>query len=504
MTLEMKNIHKSFGAVDALKDVSFTVGPGETHGLLGENGAGKTTLMNVLAGTFPPDSGRIFVNGREIRGMTPRKSSALKIRFIHQELSLCNDLKVYQNMFLGEEATSKYGFIDRKAEIDRAQSVLDYMESGVRADAPLSSLETAQKQLVEIARALLFDSELIIMDEPTTALNTNEINHLFGIMNKLKKQGVSFIYISHKMPEVFGICGKYTVLRDGSFVQTGLINEIDERKAAELLIGKTFVSAHLKETIKPNIGGETVFSANGISGATFKDVSFSVRKGEVVVITGLQGSGDGELAQSLFGALPVSAGTLEIEGRPLNMGSIKSTMRSGVGMIPRNRKERGIVPHLTILHNHSLACFTSKHAKLLVSRKEEERRFARGREAIDIKIGSPGDLITSLSGGNQQKVILSKWLAIDAAVYIMDNPTQGIDIGSKYAIYKLILGLARQGKAVIVFTTEFPEIRQLADRCLVMYRGGINAVIEYKDLTEAAVMRCSTGGKTEAQYEAAV
>ncbi|MDR2766715.1 MAG: sugar ABC transporter ATP-binding protein [Treponema sp.] len=492
MNLEMKNIFKVFGPVTALKDVSFAVGPGEIHGLLGENGAGKTTLMNVLAGTFPQDKGEIIINGKTVSGMNPRRAGAMGIRFIHQELSLCNDLRVYQNMFLcGEFA---YGpFISKKEEIKRAQEVLDYMDTGISATTLVGELETAKKQLVEIARALLFKSELIIMDEPTTALNTREIEHLFTIMNRLKGEGVSFIYISHKMPEVFEICGKYTVLRDGNFIETGEIKNIDEQRATELLIGKTFVAAKLKDTVQES--GKTVFKVDGLSGKTFSDVSLELRKGEVVVITGLQGSGTDELATALFGATAVTGGTVSLTSGQLDLHSIKRVMQSGVAMIPRNRKERGILPHLSIRQNNSLAYFVVKHKKLFVSPKEEHERFLANRKKMDIRAGSDTDPITSLSGGNQQKVILSKWLEIDADVYIMDNPTQGIDVGSKFSIYALVNEMAREGKSVLLFSTEFPEIQQVADRCIVMYQGRINTILDRKDITEVKIMAHSTGAQ---------
>jgi ribose transport system ATP-binding protein len=495
MVLEMKNISKSFGPVNALKNVSFSVGPGEIHGLLGENGAGKTTLMNVLAGTFPQNSGEIIINGSVIHGMTPHKSNEMNIRFIHQELNLCNDLRVYQNMFLGAEYT-RGGLIRKKAELEGAQKVLDYMDAGIDAALPVGELETAKKQLVEIARALLFKSELIIMDEPTTALNSREIENLFLIMNRLKEEGVSFIYISHKMPEVFEICGKYTVLRDGAFIRSGAIEDIDEQKAAELLIGRTFVAARLKESGSP-VNDEAVLKADKLSGKTFEDISFELRRGEVIVITGLQGSGTDELAAALFGASPVKGGRVFAGPKELDLRSIKKVMQSGVAMIPRNRKERGVIPHLTIRQNNSLAYFVVKHRDLFISQKAEHERFVKNRKKLDIRAGNDLDPITSLSGGNQQKVILSKWLEIDADVYIMDNPTQGIDVGSKYAVYKLVNEMAKEGKAVLIFSAEFPEIQQVADRCIVMYKGKINAILERKDISEVRIMAHSTGTNTE-------
>jgi ribose transport system ATP-binding protein len=493
MNLEMKNISKSFGAVSALRDVSLNIGPGEIHGLLGENGAGKTTLMNILAGTFPQDSGDIVINGNAVHGMTPKKAGEMGIRFIHQELSLCNDLKVFQNMFLGAEYV-KGGIVRKKDEIKRAQEVLDYMKSGIGAETLVGELETAKKQLVEIARALLFKSELIIMDEPTTALNTREIENLFVIMNHLKGEGVSFVYISHKLPEVFAICDKYTVLRDGAFIRTGAIKDINEHEATELLIGKTFVAANLKEAADP---GETVLTVERLSGRTFSDVSLELHKGEVVVITGLQGSGTDELATALFGASPVTGGTVSTSKGNLDLHSVNRVMRNGIAMVPRNRKERGIIPHLSIRQNNSLAYYTVKHKNLFISQKQEHERFMSNRKKLEIKAASDTDPITSLSGGNQQKVILSKWLEIDADVYIMDNPTQGIDVGSKFSIYKLVNDLAKEGKAVLLFSTEFPEIRQVADRCIVMYRGKINTILPREDISEVKIMAHSTGAQTE-------
>ncbi len=497
MILEMKHISKTFGAVKALQDVSFSVGKGVIHGLLGENGAGKTTLMNVLAGTFPPDTGLIEIDGEAIDSMTPRRAMELKIRFIHQELNLCNDLTVFQNMFLGYEYVKPGWRVDKKRELEHAQTVLDSMNSGIAADFLVADLDTAQKQMVEIARALLFSSELIIMDEPTTALNNREIEKLFSIMESLKEDGVSFIYISHKMPEIFRICDAYTVLRDGLFIQSGLIKDIDEHQATELLIGKRFVQAHIKDAIPSTITDETVLVAQNLAGKSFHDVSFSVRRGEILVITGLQGSGTDELATSLFGATNLEQGSLQGPKGPLDMKDIKKVMQSGIGMVPRNRKERGILPDLTIRYNNSLAYFVAKHASPLIHMKEESDRFSKSQKQLGIKVGSDLDPITSLSGGNQQKVILSRWLQLDADLYIMDNPTQGIDVGAKFSIYKIIAELAAAGKGVIVFTSEYPEIQQLSDRCMVLYKGRVAAVLEREDISEVRIMEYSTGTRRE-------
>lgn len=497
MNLEMQHISKSFGPVQALSDVSFSVLPGEIHGLLGENGAGKTTLMNILGGGLAPDTGTILIDGKEVHGMTPRKSNEMGIRFIHQELSLCNDLKVYQNMFLGEEFSNKAQIIQKKDEMQRAQEVLDTLRTNIKANDLVAELTTAQKQLVEIARALLFKSEIIIMDEPTTALNTQEIENLFDVMRSQKALGVSFIYISHKMPELFEICDRYTVLRDGQFIQSGEFKDINEHEVTELLIGKTFTQEVVKDRYIPNITDEVLLSVKDLSGEMFKDVTFDLHRGEIVVVTGLQGSGMDELATALFGATPVSGGTIATQHGPLSLKHISTVMQNGVGMIPRSRKERGIIPDLSISKNNSLAYFTALHKKPFISKQEEAARFENNRQRLEIKVGTPDDPITSLSGGNQQKVILGKWLNIDADVYIMDNPTQGIDVGAKFSIYKLINEIALQGKSIIVFTNEYPEIVQVADRCLVMYKGRIVKELPRKDMTEVAIMAYSTGTTIE-------
>ncbi len=494
MLLEMRHIVKDFGAVKALSDVDLTVGAGEIHGLLGENGAGKTTLMNVLSGTFPPTSGKIVIDGIDVHNMTPKKSKEMKIRFIHQELNLCNDLRVYENMFLGEELL-KRGMVDKKEEIRQAAEVLTRMKVNIDAKAMVGELETAQKQIVEIAKALLFKSELIIMDEPTTSLNNREIDNLFTIMKELKGQGVSFIYISHKMPELFTICDKYTVLRDGVFIETGFFKDIDEKRATELLIGRTFAHSNLKDENANYISPEVFMEVDNLSGHTFKNVSFTLRKGEILAFTGLQGAGTTELASALFGATDKTSGEIKIKGETLRAHHIKSVMKHGVAMVPRNRKERGILPHLSIRDNHSIAYFTIKHNKLLIDKNEEKNRFAINLGKMNIRIGSESDPITALSGGNQQKVIIGRWLATESEIFIMENPTQGIDVGAKYEIYKLIIELSKQGKSIIVFSTEFPEIHHIADQCIVMYKGEINGELSRAQMTEANVMLLSTGAK---------
>lgn len=494
MLTEMKGIVMDFGPVRAVDHVDLTVGPGEIHGLLGENGAGKSTLMNVLAGVLQPKAGSIILDGRPQRFTNTRMAMKQSIRFIHQELSLCNDLNVFENMYLGQELRGKGGLLDKKRMAKSARAVFERMHVPMDPWTQVQNLQAADKQLVEIARALLFRSDLIIMDEPTTALSNAEIDSLFQIMLTLKDQGVSFIYISHKMPEIFRICERFTVLRDGCFVETGQIRDVTERDITQMMTGKALMEDDFSHAsnIDQNV---MLLEAKCLSGPQFHDVSFQLRKGEILAITGLQSSGRDELADALFGVIP-HTGSLSLKGKPLK-GSIRQFMRSGIGMVPRNRKERGILNDLSIYDNLSMGYFNTRMTEKLISLKKERLRYQRQQQALSIKADKPSNEISSLSGGNQQKVILGRWLEAQADVLIFDNPTQGIDVGTKYEIYHLLLRLAKDGKSILVFSAEFPEIRKIADRCIVMYKGEINRVLAQDQLTEEKLMYYSTGANME-------
>ena len=493
MYLEMKNIYKSFGAVKAVQDVSLTVGEAEIHGLLGENGAGKSTLMNVLGGILRQDSGSIVIDGEEHSHLTPIRSGRLGIRFIHQELNLVNDLKVYENLFLHNEIVRGGFVLSRREMIRRSAQILERLELDIDPEAWVRDLDTSRKQLIEIARALLFDCRLIIMDEPTTALTNEEIENLFTIMRGLKADGISCIYISHKMPELFAVCDRYTVLRDGKFVATGNFNEIDEQKATEMLVGRSLVGEIVEKSNQID-REDRVFEVEGLSCREyFRNVNFTLHRGEIVAVTGLFGDGRGELSECLFGARRVTGGTIRLHGTEIQDSSILQVIKSGVSMVPRNRKERSILKDLSIKDNLSMAYFTSKHKKFYVSDTEERARFESSRQVTNIKAEDPDNRITSLSGGNQQKVVFSRWFGLDSDVYILDNPTQGIDVGAKFEIYQLITRLAEEGKSVLFFSSEYSEIHKIADRCLVMYKGEINKELSRDELNEIDVMYYATG-----------
>jgi ABC-type sugar transport system ATPase subunit len=492
MLVEMKDIVVDYGPVRAVNRVSITIGPGEILGLLGENGAGKSTLMKVLAGAIAPTRGEIVIDGAPKSIPNAKVAGQAGIRFIHQELNLCEDLKVFENMFLGEELRRATGLLDTRTMIARCREALGRVRADIDPEAVVADLQAAQKQLVECAKALLFDARLIIMDEPSTALTLGETENLLETMRKLKAEGVSFIYISHKMPELFAICERYYVLRDGALVAEGSFADVDENSITELMIGRQLAhdafDDHTDHT-RPEI----LVKAENLSGPGFEEVSFELQAGQVLAVTGLQGSGRDQLADALFGAAPFD-GTLTVKGRRVRSGtSIRSFMRRGVAMVPRMRKERGIHNDLSIMDNHNMAYLNARARSPWISRSAASERYERQRKALSIKAGNVANPITSLSGGNQQKVILGKWLEASADVLLLDNPTQGIDVGTKFEIYHLILGLARNGKAIIVFSGEPPEIAKVADVCIVMFKGRVNAVLERNQITERDLMFYSTG-----------
>ncbi|MHC1787183.1 MAG: sugar ABC transporter ATP-binding protein [Christensenellales bacterium] len=494
MQTRMEGIVVDFGPVRAVDHVDFAVDSGEIVGLLGENGAGKSSLMNVLAGSFLPTAGKILLDGKPVRIASALQAMRHGIRFIHQELNLCNDLRVFENMYLAQEILGPGKLLNKKEMAARTADVFQRMHIEIDPWAVVGDLQIADKQLVEIVRALLFRCDLIIMDEPTSALSTREVSNLFSIMRQLKGQGVGFIYISHKMPEIFEICDRYYVLRDGAMVGNGNIRDTDEKVITELMIGRTL--AHDDFKTKPSYTtGEVAMQAESVSGDSFSDISFSLHKGEILAFTGLQSSGRDQLADALFGVIP-HTGKVQMKGKPLH-GGIRSRMLKGLAMVPRNRKERGIHNDLSILDNTSMGYLNTRIKSILISRKRERERFLRQKAALAIKVDNPRNLITSLSGGNQQKVILGRWLETGSDVMIFDNPTQGIDVGTKFEIYHLLIRLAEQGKALLIFSSEFPEIIKVADRCIVMYKGRINREIARGDMTEEDLMYYSTGSNLE-------
>ena len=487
--LEMRGINKSFSGVQVLKDVSLTVEKGEVHALLGENGAGKSTLMNILTGVYTRDSGTVVFDGQELKDTTVRDSEKAGIAFVHQELNLFNDLTVYENIFLGKEYTNKLGKTDKRRMIKEAEDLFTQLGVNVDPRARVSDLTTSQKQLLEISKALFFEAKLLILDEPTTALNNAEIEHLFGIIRGLKEKGTAFIFISHKMPEIFALSDSYTVFRNGEYIGSGKLSETDTDSIISMMVGRTYSSS---EIYTPRETGDVVLKLDHFTGPGFHDINMEVRKGAVIGMTGLQGSGASELLQCMFGLTPSWGGTMTVNGEPVKHGAIRGAMRAGMGLLPSNRKETSVVPDMTIGENLSLAEQTLSSGKFHIHKKQEEQRYLEYKELLNIKAVSSKNPITSLSGGNQQKVFIARWLNTGAQILLFDNPTQGIDVGAKTEIYRLMEQLAGEGKTILFTSMEVPEIRKVADLCHVFYNGSIIGTLENDQIDETTVMRYST------------
>ena len=498
MTLEMLGICKSFGANDVLKKVDFSLSGGEICALLGENGAGKSTLMNILGGVLPGDRGEIRLDGAPVRFQTPADSLHAGIAFIHQELSLINDLAIYENMFIGRELKTRSGLLDARAMIQKTQEVFDRLELDLDPRTMVRDLDASYKQIVEISRAMMMEASLIIMDEPTTSLTDPEIDRVFDMMRTLKSHGVGIVFISHKLKEVLAVCDCYTVLRDGNMVASGPVAEVTTEDLARFMVGHDVRTENLRQ--ERELGGEVLRGEALGDGVHFRDVSFSVRSGEVLGVTGLLGDGRSELFQAVFGVSPYT-GRLFVEGNEVKVSNPTQAIRLGIGYVPRNRKENGIIKDMSIVENGSMVTLPrlAKWGFLDLARRDQE--FDQQVQSLRIKMGKKSDLITSLSGGNQQKVVLAKWLSAHPKVLILDNPTQGVDVGAKEEIYDIILRLAGEGVAVVVLSSEAQEIIRVCDRALVMYHGAIQGEVSGADMNEQTIMHLATGGATANQME---
>lgn len=487
--LRMEHIQKSFFGVSVLNDVSFCVEAGEIHALLGENGAGKSTLMNILAGVYTKDSGKVVFDGKELADGSISEAEHAGIAFVHQELNIFNNLKVYENLFLGKEKTNTLGKLKKKEMIQEAAALLEEMGVDISPVALAGGLDTGKKQLLEIAKALHSNARLIILDEPTTALNNAEIDHLFDIVRGLKEKGTSFIFISHKMPEIFRLADRYTVLRNSRFIHSGRISDVTAEEVTRYMVGESYVN---KDMYEERPLGEVVFEAKGICGNGFRNVDFTMKKGEIIGFTGLAGAGASEVMQAIFGAVPLESGSIRVFGKELRGGSIHEAMKHKVAMLAANRKENSVLADMTLMENTYISRHTIDGKNPHIYKKKEIEKFEAYRKSLNIKANSYKDLITSLSGGNQQKVILARWLNTEAEILLFDNPTQGIDVGAKAEIYRLILKLAQAGKTIIVNTLEIPEIQKIADRCIVFYHGEIAARLSRTEITEEKVMLYAT------------
>lgn len=487
----MRQISKSFGPNLVLDNVDFSIHGGQIVALLGENGAGKSTLMNILGGVILRDGGTIELDGVPVEFQTPKESLDQGIAFIHQELNLINDLAIYENLFIGRELKHHTFILDHQSMIEQTEALFARMGLELDPTTLVSTLDASYKQIVEIAKALLMNAKLIIMDEPTTSLTETEITRVFALMRLLRDEGVAIVFISHKLKEVMEVCDHFTVLRDGHMVGGGPTSETTIEHIAYLMVGHKIIDAkrHGGSTHLPVV----LEAVNVSDGKHFRDISFSIHQGEVVGFTGLLGDGRSMLFQTLFGALGPYEGELFFEGKAIRNKSTEESVARKIGYVPRDRKENAIIKDLTILENGSLVTLAANRKGLFLDHGKIFHDFETQRKGLHIKMEKHTDLITSLSGGNQQKIVLAKWLSLKPKVLILDNPTQGVDVGAKEEIYEIILHLAEQGIAVVVLSSEAQEIIRVCSRCFVMYHGSIVGELDAKSMNERTIMRMATG-----------
>ncbi|MEI4474084.1 sugar ABC transporter ATP-binding protein [Frigidibacter sp. MR17.24] len=487
--LSLSNIEKSFGPLKVLHGVSLTVEPGEVHGLLGENGAGKSTMLNILCGVLRATAGQIAVDGTEVTIATPRDAAAAGIAMIHQELQQVPELTVAQNIFLGASLRRAGGaFVDRRAQEAEARRLLAELDPGIDVTAKVKTLRVAQRQIVEIAKALRANARLIAMDEPTSSLTPSEFDRLCEVIERLTAQGVSIIYVSHKMDEVFRLCRSATILRDGRFVSRVALPETPVQKVIESMVGRELAHAEHRSFAT----AEPMMKVSGLGrGTAVRDVSFTLHKGEVLGIAGLVGSGRTELLRLLAAVDAADGGTVEIEGRVIAGSSPRARIAAGLGLVPEERKRDGIIRHRPVTSNVGLASMPRFSRFGMIRRAALRRRSEELMREVNLRPFDVTRPIGSFSGGNQQKAIIGRWLAADSRILLFDEPTRGIDVGAKAEIYDLIEKLAAEGRGVIVVSSELTEVIRLSDRVLVMREGALSAELGQGEISEASIARAA-------------
>jgi ABC-type sugar transport system ATPase subunit len=500
--LEMRNIVKTFPGVKALKGVNLQVKYGEIHALLGENGAGKSTLMKCLIGIHCKTSGEIFFDGKCIDNYTTSDALKMGISMIHQELSPIEHRSIMENIWLGREPKNKFGLVDHKKMYEMTKEVLKKIDLDEDPKTLMADLTVAKIQMIEIAKAISYDAKLIIMDEPTSALTNKEIQQLFKIMRKLKEEGKSIIYISHKLEEIFEICDTITVYRDGEYIGTEKVNNIDTATLIKMMVGRDIDELFPK--VKCNIGDVKLEVCNLTSKGAFENVSFNVRKGEIFGIAGLVGAGRTEVIETLFGLRERTSGKIKIDNKEVNIQSPVDAKSKKIALLTESRHSNGIFPVLSVFQNITIANLSKYENKYkLFNHKAATKDVNEYIESIKIKTPSIEQKIANLSGGNQQKVLVARWLLTSPEILIMDEPTRGIDVGAKAEIYKLISFLAEQGKSIIMVSSELPEIMGMSDRIMIMHEGRVAGILDNsEDLTQEEIMHYATGQiiKDKAEY----
>lgn len=484
--LEMKNINKSFPGVKALQNVDFQLKAGEVHALLGENGAGKSTLIKVLGGIYIAEEGEIYVEGQKVNidGVVPARKAGVSI--VHQELVLVPYMTVAENIFLGREPGKKLN-INRKKMTEDAQKLLDSYEMGINADTLVEKLTIAQRQMVEIVKAISFNSKILVLDEPTSSISDKEVHFLFETVRNLTKQGVGVIYISHKMSELQEICDRVTVMRDGQAVGTKVVKETTTDELIALMVGRELTNYYTRDFLEP---GETVLKCEHISdGKMAKDASFELKKGEIVGFAGLVGAGRSETMKAIFGLAAHRTGDVYVKGQKVTIKSPVDALKYGIALVPESRKDEGLYGVQSVQFNSTIEVLNEFIGKLRVDHAKEEKITQKYIDMMSTKTPSQQQIIRNLSGGNQQKVMIGRWLATNPEILILDEPTRGVDVGAKAEIYSIMNELVKQGMSIIMISSEMPEIINMSDRVYVMAEGVVKGCISHEEITQEKIMQ---------------
>lgn len=487
--LEVKNIQKSFGNIHALNNVSMSFLKGEIHAVIGENGAGKSTLMKILSGSYLPDSGEIYYEGIKYEKFTPKQALGLGISTIYQELCLVNELTVGENIFLGD---NKSFLFDKKRTYKKAKELFSTMDVYYNPDLKLKELPIAGQQMIEIAHALSRNVKVLIMDEPSAALTRYETEKMFNVIQKLKERGVTIIYISHRLEELFEISDRITVMRDGEYIDTLNTGETSENDLIKLMVGRDInILFPEKKSVKSNENLMEIknFSKEGV----FQNINFVLKKGEVLGLGGLVGAGRSELARCIFGADTKTSGEILINGEKVIIENVKNAIDNSIAFIPEDRKKEGLVLHLPIKANISMAILKRFCKCFIINKTKISQIVDKYMEMLNIKAQSSDTVVNDLSGGNQQKVVLGKMLSTDSDIIILDEPTRGIDIGARSEIYQIINNLVEQGKSLIIISSDMIELLGLSDRIIVMFHGEISGELEKNGFSQENVMELASG-----------
>ncbi len=489
--LEVENITKIFPGTKALSSVKLQVKAGEVHALVGENGAGKSTLMNIISGVFPPEEGTIMFQGQPVRFSSPCEAQAAGVGFVHQELALCPHISVAENIYIGRYDTGAFGFINRKKLYADTAELLKRFKTNIRPEELVGDLNIADQQIVEIAKSLSLQCKLLILDEPTSSLSDTETEILFSIIRNLRNKGISVLYISHRIAEIFEVCDRVTILRDGCYINTYNVSDVTPRQIVEGMVGR-----ELKDLYPPkgSKAGESMLNVSGLCReGIFRDISFELRRGEILGISGLIGSGRTEVARAICAIDKLDAGEIDYLGKHTRFKNYSDAIDHGLCYLTEDRKQQGLFLNLNVKNNINVAIIDSLSRHLILQRKKETENANAYVRRLNMKVSGIGQLVSSLSGGNQQKAMIAKWLSVNPSVIIMDEPTRGIDVGAKSEIHTMLRELSNNGIGIILISSELPEIIGMCDRVIVMHEGRITGEVSGSEITEKNIILLASG-----------